>query len=255
MTPPLDFPASPTVGATYTTPAGVTYTFDGVSWITGTSVGITPPPPTVTPAAPDTFAPLFNRVKSSVPGATDAMIRQEINAVLVDFTQDTNLWREEVVFTTLANTLSYPLTMTSGQPNRLMYVFDPLVQPLRPFMGGIAMRVPGTLVFYRQPEPGKALTAIIAKAASVPVTSTGYYVIDSWIINKYADVLYYGALSYLQMEPSKTYSDPKLGSANAARYHSGKGLARAEGIRENLYGGQTWSYPQGWASIGRKGWA
>lgn len=210
---------------------------------------------TVTPATGDIWQPLFNRVKASLPGATDAMIKQEVNAVLVDFTQDTNLWIEEIPFSTSLDKLSYPIPILVGQPNRLMCVFDPLIQPTHWYMGSIAMRIPGIITFVRQPEPGKLLTAAIAKACSPPVTSTGYYAIDAWIVNKYLDVFYYGVMSYLQMEPAKSYSDPKLGSYNGARYHSGKGQARAEGLRANLYGGQAWSYPQGWASIGRKGWA
>lgn len=35
----LDFPASPTVGATFTTPSGMVYTYDGAKWVPGTTAG------------------------------------------------------------------------------------------------------------------------------------------------------------------------------------------------------------------------
>jgi hypothetical protein len=204
---------------------------------------------------------LFNRVKASLPGATDALIRQEIGAVLMDFTQDTNLWIEEIPFVAIDNTLNYPLTLTGGTANRLMCVYDPENDPPHWYMHGVSMQVPAVIHFVRQPEPGQDLVATIAKAAStpamdtsVPPKPTGYPEIDAWIVEKYADVLYYGTLSYLQLEPVKTFSDPRLGTANGARYQSGKSQARVEAQRANIYGGQSWIFPQNWATISRKGW-
>jgi hypothetical protein len=210
---------------------------------------------------PAPWTTLFQRIKASVPGATDAMIRLEITAVLVDWTQDTNCWTEDVPFVTAQDEVDYEMVLDGGTANRLMLVFDPTVQPPRWVMNGISMPVPGQLHFYYAPEPGKNWVARIAKACSTPAVTgtppvlTGYPVVDDWIIDKWHDDFYYGVLAYLQGEPSKTFSDPKSSSGAGVRYRSGKSQAKVEVQRMNLYGGQAWSYPQGWSTISRKGWA
>lgn len=207
---------------------------------------------------------LYNRVKSSCPGAADALIRLEVTAVMVDFTQETNVWIENIPFTTAATVgdFDYDLVLDGGTANRLMLVYDPaLPGPQHWYMNGISMIEPPVIHFVTQPELSKPLVARIAKACSTPQVTgtppvpTGYPVIDPWIVDKYTDVLYYGALSYLQSEPSKVFTDPKQAAQNASLYRSGKTQAKVEVQRANIYGGQAWAFPQGWSTISRKGWA
>jgi len=212
---------------------------------------------------PAPWTTLFARVKAALPGATDAMIKAEIAAVMIDFTQDTNLWTEVIPFSITPGTLDYVLPMNNGGfPNRLILVADPMVSPPRWFQDGISMPVPGTIHFTYDPSQAYDLVAYIAKSASTPAMDTstppkptGYPAVDDWIPLKYVDVLYYGVIAYLQALPAKTFSNPQYSASNSLRYHSGKSMARVDGQKANIFGGQAWQYPQGWAAISRKGWA
>lgn len=215
-------------------------------------------------AEPAIWAPLYNRVKATVPGAVDADIRQEITAVLVDFLHDTNIWLETVDLAVVPDKLAYDFTLESGTPIRLMVVYDPASEPVgtaRWVLNGITMRVPGTIRLPRQPQGSYAWKAMIAKAPSTPEVSgappkpTGYPVIDRWILERYADVLYYGTLWYLYRRPSKTYTNVEASKLNQLEYKSWKAKARADAQKMNVFNAQAWTYPQGWATVTRKGWA
>jgi hypothetical protein len=62
-------------------------------------------------------------------------------------------------------------------------------------------------------------------------------------------------MSYLQSQPAKTYSNPKEAARNMINYVSQRGKARADATKGNVFGGQRWQFPQGYATIRRGGWA
>lgn len=203
---------------------------------------------------PAPWTRLWNNVKIAAPAATDSVIKQELMRVLVDFTQDTNVWCEDVSITFQPNVYDYTFSVTGGTPNRLMLVYDP-ADPLKRWkQGGMSMPTPGIIHCVYPPSTASAWKARIAKSVTDPVTD-GFPTIASWIVEKYADDLYYGVLAYLQSEPKKSYSDPREAAKNLANYLSGKSKVRTEIIRQNTYGSQAWVFPQGWSTTTRKGWA
>jgi len=217
---------------------------------------------------PAPYTALFNRVKATLPSGVDANIRQEISAVMADFTKDTNIWTEMFTINVQPNVFQYPITPAQGTPYRLMLVYDP-AQTTNAFPrwvdNSISMPVPGVINVVRVPAQPTTWNAIVAKMCSTPLLvstpssplpqPTPYPAIDGWIVLKNADVLYHGTLAWLQRQQAKPYTDPKMHGQNRALYLAGKARARVDVQKENTYGAQAWTYPQGWATVSRKGWA
>jgi hypothetical protein len=208
---------------------------------------------------------LYNRIKAELPAAPDALIRQEIFQLMIDFTQDTNIWIEEVPLDIQPNVISYPFIVEKGTPYRLILVFNPNdTTPSGPYRwadNGITMRVPGIIRLWNKPTETKQWVAVISKACatdqmdtSTPPKPTGYPEIDDWIVDQYTDIVVSGTLAYMQRMPGKPWRDPKAAAENQAFYQSQKSQARLNNMRSNVYGGQTWTYPQNFATITRKGW-
>jgi len=201
------------------------------------------------------FDRVFADVRKDLPSVPDAVVRQEIFRVMDDFTQRTNIWQEGTPVDIQPNVQTYNLTVSFGQPNRLMFVYDANAVTKYWPMRGISMRIPGVLQLYQAPTNAATWIAVIAKRTAEPVDpGTLYPVIDDWIVDKYADTLGRGILARLQFEPQKPYSNPMLASANQRAYISGCSLARANDSHANVYDAQNWMFPQGWATVTRKPW-
>ncbi|HEY1440391.1 MAG TPA: hypothetical protein VGF65_06050, partial [Mycobacterium sp.] len=105
---------------------------------------------------PAPWTRLFNRVKTAIPAAIDAVIRQEIFSLMIDFTAETNTWIEDVPFTTDPAVVNYPLLITEGTPNRLLLVYDSATEePYHWADNNITMRIPGILHLMRSPTEVK----------------------------------------------------------------------------------------------------
>jgi hypothetical protein len=201
------------------------------------------------------FDRVFADVRKDLPSVADAVVRQEIFRVMDDFTQRTNIWQEGTPVVIEPNVQTYNLTVSYGQPNRLMFVYDANASTKYWPMSGITMRIPGVLQLYRPPNNAATWIAIIAKRTAEPVDpDTMYPVIDDWIVDKYADCLGRGILARLLWEPQKPYSNPTLAVANQKAYISGCSLARANDSHTNVFDAQSWMYPQGWSTVTRKPW-
>ena len=208
------------------------------------------------PIHPSAFDRIYADVRKDVPSVAQATINQELFRVLDDFTQKTNIWQETLPVAIQPNVTSYALTPTLGKVNRLIFVYDTAAYtPYWP-RSGLAMRVPGILTVMHPPISTASWAAIVAKRIDIPLdVDTGYPIIDSWIVEKYADTLGRGILARLQFEPQKPYSNPMLAQANQRAYLSGCGEARANDAHANVFNGQNWMFPQGWSTTTRKPWA
>lgn len=208
---------------------------------------------------PAVWRGIFARIRSQVPNAPDALIRQEIFNIMVDFTQGTNLWQEDVPINVVPNQLTYPFSVTSGVTYRLMVVYKDGDQNKNWVDSGITMRVPGVLQLTRGQSEAVLWHAVVAKACRTPLvingTDTGYPEVDAWIVDQNSDTIYYGTMWLLQRMPAKAFRDPVAARENGMIYSSAKSQARVDGMRTNVFGGQAWLYPQGFATITRKGWA
>jgi hypothetical protein len=221
---------------------------------------------------PAPWTTIFNRIKTQIPAAPDAVIRQEIWSTMLDFTTDTNIWIEEVPIAVLPNITSYNFTVTHGYPTRLMMAWDnagddPARKTHWP-QGGMTMRVPGKIELFHKPTAAQSWMIAVAKATSderfvfvdpptvppTPPSPTGYPEVDDWIVNQNNDVIYYGTMYFLQRQPSKPFGNVQAAKENGAIYQSGKSTVRVNQMRANVYNGQAWRFPQDFRTTARKGW-
>jgi hypothetical protein len=211
---------------------------------------------------PAPWTRIYARIKAQIPAAPDAVIRQEVWSVMIDFTADTNMWIEEVPLAIQPNVITYPVTLTHGVANRLMLVWNN--DPSNPSSSyrwadsGITMRVPGVIKLFNIPTQAKSWTAAIAKVVSdgrlVSTVLTGYPEVDDWIVDMNSDIIYYGTMYFLQRQPAKPYGNKDAAKENGQIYESQKSTARVNNLHTNVFGGQAWQYPQNFATISRKGW-
>lgn len=201
------------------------------------------------------FDRVFADVRKDIPSVADAVLRQELFRVLDDFTQYTNVWQETLPLAIVPNVRSYNLTPpTNGKINRLLRVYDPATENFNWTMGGITMRVPGTIVLSRTPVTAASWSAIVAKRTFEPLDVNEYPVIDAWIVERYADTIGRGILARLQIEPQKPYSNPMLAQVNQRAYIAGRSLARLNDGMANVFDGANWRFPQGWSTNIQRGW-
>ena len=208
------------------------------------------------PIHPSVFDRIYADVRKDIPSVAQAVINQELFRVLDDFCDTTNIWQESVAFNITPPDTTYTVAVTQpAKINRLLFVYVTDAATRYWPRSGITMRVPGQIVLYYPPSQAASWTAVLAKRPYPPLdTDTGYPVIDHWIVDKYADTLGRGIVARLQFEPQKPYSNPMLAQVNQRAYIAGRGLARTDAINANIYGGQNWVFPQGWATVTRKPW-
>lgn len=217
-----------------------------------------------TPNNPD-YSRLFNDIKISIPGAIDAVIYQELWRVVEDFLNETNIWQEEIPFQVSPQSRQYTITpVGKGHIERLLMVFDPAnaAYDKRWTQQGIRFQPPDKVLLMYAPSTATTWMAAVAKNIAETDLPPGDYATqlpvfkpsNIWILERYRDAFRYGTLGYLMMQPAKPYSNPKLGSFNWQNYVSIRGRARTDVLHANVYGGQRWMYPQGYATTARKGW-
>lgn len=204
---------------------------------------------------------LYSDIKISVPGVSDAVLQQELYRVVKDFFETTNIWQETVPITGQKNVVQYPFTLAGkGVPNRLVMLYNPAITPPnvpRWIEASIGMQTPGVIDILYAPSETVTWNAVIAKSLDDVVTTNGWPDIDTadgWIIDKYRDCLTYGTLARFQRQPTKPYSNIKLSEDNQRNYIVLRGRARTDALKQNAFGGQAWTFPQGFATVTRKGW-
>lgn len=204
---------------------------------------------------------LYNDIKIAVPAVTDALLKQVLFQVIKDFTDKTNIWTEEVPIAVEPNTLDYPFTVADkGTPNRLLLLFDPLQKDPDPkwVQGNVNMQLPGTIHLAYSPSTATTWTAAVAKTPVDPPTVDKYPdlgVGGLWFVDKYREALTNGVMGKLMLLPAKSFSNPANAKWFWQSYIAERSKARGDMIKANVYGGQRWMYPQGWAALRRGGWA
>lgn len=193
---------------------------------------------------------LFNNALIRLPGATMAVMQQELFMAVDDFLKDTNAWQEDI-----------PLTIPGSQPpgtiyvlapqapsaiTRLMWVFSAPASTgaMRGSQVGASMSVPGELILSLQPSAVLNIIATVALTVLDPVNKENNVIYPAWILQKYHDVLLDGLLGRMMMQPNKPWSNTQMTVYHTRRFNSGKAKARVEVTHNNTYRQQAWRFPQ-----------
>ena len=207
------------------------------------------------PAAP--WKRMYDDVKMHIPGLTDAVFQQMLYHVMNDFLDQTNAWVEDAPITVGPSATTYPFGVTVGEINRLLVVYDPASGGPRKWVhAGIQMTKPGELQIMYAPSTDTVWNASVAKTLGDPAASNYPDIppVDQWIVDKYGDGIEYGILGRLMNMPAKPYSNKALAKDYWQTYIAERSRARANQLHANVYNGQSWHFPQAFATVSRKGW-
>ena len=183
---------------------------------------------------------LMDNARVRLAGAVDGAIKLELFAVLNDFFQSTNCWRENISFSVDPSSQEYELTPFSVSTiNRLMRVYDANGLPV-----GAVMPIPGFVSLAYAPSSAATLTATVALTITDPVTREEFPEFPDWVLNKYNTCILDGLLSRMMSQAAKPYSNERLALYHGRLYQGGSSFAKVETERNNVYRNQSWRFPQ-----------
>ena len=183
---------------------------------------------------------LMDNARVRLPGAVDGAIKLELFAVLNDFFQGTNCWRENIPFAVTPSSQEYEITPYSVSTiNRLMRVYN-----ANGFAVNALMPIPGTVNLAYAPDTDTTLTATVALTVTDPVTREEFPEFPEWVLNKYNTCILDGLLARMMSQAAKPYSNAKMAMFHGKEYTGGVSFAKVETERNNVYRNQSWRFPQ-----------
>jgi hypothetical protein len=192
----------------------------------------------------DQFEHILTTVRVRIPGVSDDAMKLELINVLDEFLQDSNVWRHEKPIPVTPEKLTYSIVPPLGHPIRLLNVTSEGRHVVA------TMEEPGVLVL-TQPveEPTELLCEVALTVELPPVGSCDTYPdCDNWVIEKYKGVLVDGLLARMMSQLAKPYTSERHAIYHFRRFRNGIAKARVEASHKNLFGAQTWRYPQTFAT-------
>jgi hypothetical protein len=190
---------------------------------------------------------LLGQTKVILTGASDVELKVQLFEVLQEFFDQSNCWQETIRFVVVPDTLTYPLTPTSGRILRLYGVIDQnnVSQPaLMPEIGTIQFQYPYTNT--------QTMTARVVKTVTDPLSCYPPGIPD-WILPVHGLGLLHGMLGNMMMQPGQSYSNPQQSGFHLQKFNDSKAHARVAMMKMNTVGAQSWTYPQTYRTYGQKG--
>jgi hypothetical protein len=195
---------------------------------------------------------LMDHARIRLPGALDAAIQMELFAALNEFFQKSNIWYEDIAFavqptadTYLENpeAFTYDVIPTLGTITRLIGVVDTKEMPVR-----AAMPTLGQVILAYSPNEADTYTARVALTVVDPVTRDGYPEFPDWIMTKYGSGILEGVLGRMMSQIAKPYTSAAGAQFHLKNFKQIVSQAKVEAARQNVYRGQSWRFPQTFAS-------
>ncbi len=195
---------------------------------------------------------LIDHARIRLPGALDAAIQMELFAALNEFFQKSNIWFEDIQFpvqstndTYLENpeAFTYDVIPTQGTITRLVGVVNSQEMPVKASMPTL-----GQVVLVYSPDMADTYTARVALTVVDPVTRDGYPEFPDWIMTKYGNGILEGVLGRMMSQIAKPYTSPQGAQFHLRNFKQVVSQAKVEAGRQNVYRGQSWRFPQAFAS-------
>jgi hypothetical protein len=176
-----------------------------------------------------------------VPGALEDMLELELFNTLDEFFKDSRCWLQEISVTTAVDDYDYTLTPTAntGTIVSLMHVLTAADTPV-----SATMPSPPVLLLRYAPAQVETLTATVALSVVEPLDADGYPNIPSWLMKKWGDGILSGLIGRMMIHPAKPYTNERMAIYHTRKFRGFIAKARAEARHQNLYGAQTWRFPQ-----------
>lgn len=187
-----------------------------------------------------TFDKVMDMARARLPGARDNLIKIEFVAVMAEFFQQSNCWREDIDFKVTPGRTVYEIFPTQVSTIvRLLEVKDADGQRI-----GATMPEPGSIKLFSDPTKETTYTAVVALSVDDPVDRDGFPVFPDWFLTKYGYDLLDGLCARMMSQLAKPYTQPQLAAVHRRQFMSAINVAKSEAMHEQAYQGQKWSFPQ-----------
>ena len=192
---------------------------------------------------------IFDSAKIRLPGALDSALKLELFVICEEFLRDTNAWKELLPFTATPATdtfilapedYTFELTVPAG--TKCLDLFG--VYDANERKRYASMPVPGSVILEDSPPESMTLYAYVSLSVSDPNGLDGFPQLPDWITERHWPCLLDGLLYRMMSQPGKPYTSSQTALYHGRLYHRRKTQAKVEATRNNLYGAQTWSFPQ-----------
>jgi len=207
---------------------------------------------------------LMNNARLRLTGATDAVLQQELFAVMDEFFKKSNVWNEDIDVAVPgldpAGTIYELVPSGSALIDKLLWVFQ---KPADTSIGrgpgvNAAMSIPGQLTLQTQPSSDVIYTVTVALTVQDPTLKNGYVTFPAWVLAKYREAILDGLLGRMMTQPSKPYTNSQMAVFHMRKFVQAAASARVEWARNNTYRAQAWAFPGGFSGGsqrgGRSGW-
>lgn len=191
---------------------------------------------------------LMRNARVHLPGALDDLLKLELFNVLDGFFKGSNIWQEEITFRTKVGTTDYSIEQTSvASIVRLLWITNSDDIPVTG-----TMAEPGEIKLRNEPSQIDTYTATVALTVDDPVTRDGYPEFPMWVLAKYGEGVLEGLLGRMMAQPAKPYTNTQMAVFHLKKFTNTVSQAKYEALHKNLNNGQTWRFPQTFATSQRR---
>ena len=196
---------------------------------------------------------LLNLARTELAGASDAGIKAQLYDVCREFFKDSNSWYEHIKLSVIANERHYRITPADGgMILRLAAVFDnnkialaAILPHLDPPSAELELVYPQNISFTAR--------VVVTKQIVEPTTDDMLPDAPRWLLPVYHETILDGVLGKMMGQSTKSYSNDTLSTYHLRRFRDGIMQARVASERANLYGGQSWRYPNSYRTTSQRG--
>ena len=196
---------------------------------------------------------LLNLARTELVGASDAGIKAQLYDVCREFFKDSNSWYEHIKLSVIANERHYRITPADGgMILRLAAAFDnnkialaAILPHLDPPSAELELVYPQNISFTAR--------VVVTKQIVEPTTDDMLPDAPRWLLPVYHETILDGVLGKMMGQSTKSYSNDTLSTYHLRRFRDGIMQARVASERANLYGGQSWRYPNSYRTTSQRG--
>lgn len=180
----------------------------------------------------------------------DDVIMLELQFVVKEFLDESNVWVDPILLATTANVTDYPVESEFGSVNRLLNVVNENGSPVAASL----LEPPNDEDLYVvrlavAPSTSGDLIANVSLTpdSAIPVADS----VPDWMWGRYRSGFIDGVLGRLFSQPAKPYTNGTLAVVHSNRFRSAASKAKREMLNRNRFRGQGWAFPQSFATTRR----
>ncbi len=182
---------------------------------------------------------LIDSTTAKLPGASAALLKNEIFDVMHEFFTLSSAWLEDISVPIVADTLTYTLIPSEGQIIRLAGVSDSNGIPQPALMPNI-----GTLTLAFPTNINQTYTATVVKTVVLPTDKKAVPIAADWLLPVWGPSILDGVLGRMMGQISKSYSNAPQSVYHLKRFLNAIAAARSATLSRNTIGGAAWAFPR-----------